>query len=340
MKKISIALVLMSAWIYYSSCSKNNDDIQNPDPGTIDSATIMGFKDSTLLIKSIHNIDYDGDGAFYDSATAFISYDTVNKKITITSVGVDGSDKQEFTYNSKGLLSELHETGDADNSADYRINYTYDESGILKSVKGTGGTDDDNFEISIDKTLLSSGDYQLEWDEPSVSYNPDTHEHYMAIFDGEGRALSYYDYANDKLSVSDSILYDVEGNISKVTRTLSKPTQDDPDAMVTITKYDFKSRDTKGDQLYNLYRIMYNGISNFSDMYSGIYGPFSANYFQVFKHPALATDISVPSGDSFSVVSVNDVPEYDSKNRLIKYNGFFDDGDIIYSTAYTISYYK
>lgn len=309
----------------YISCNKNND-LQNPDPDTIDSVNIMGFKDSTLLIKSLHRVDYNGDGAFRDSSTAYISYDTVNREIVITDE--KGNVIEEHTYNNKGLLIHI-ETKD-DNKT-YTTDYNYDESNFLKTVIESSGAGQDDETFTLNKTLLSSGNYQLKWDVPSTS-NPNVHEYVLTKFDSEGRTLSYYDVINDKLAISDSFFYDVDGNISKVIRSLSNVSQ-------PFTQFDFISRDIKGDQLYNFYRILYNGVSNFPDVYSGFGGQFDETFFQFFKYPALATDITNPDGNSFKTIRFNETPQYDSKNRLTKLRTFFND-DQLYVTELTISYYK
>lgn len=330
MKKTHLIPVLIIGCIFLLSCNKNND-LQNPDPGTIDSATIMGFKDSTQLIKSIRNISYDSSGAFSDSDSAYITYDTLNKKIIITDAD---SGRQEFTYNNKGLLSQLRLTG----NVEYSTSYKYDESNIVKSVTGSGPDVNDNYTISINKILLSSGNYQLAWEDP-VEILPGIQESYLYYFDSKNRVLSYYDYINGKSSLSDSIVYDAGGNINKVIRTLRKPTQSDPDAMMTFTAYNFKSRAVKGDQLYNLFRILYNGISNFSDNSSGLSGPFYETFFQVFKYPAITTDVSVADGNVYRIKTFNGSPEFDSKNRLIRYKDLFDDTEL-YTSDNFITYYK
>ncbi|MEO8821765.1 MAG: hypothetical protein ABI267_07730 [Ginsengibacter sp.] len=325
MNKFKTLLFLIAATTLYSSCNKHND-LQNPDPVTIDSVNIMGFKDSTLLIKSLHRIDFNGDGTFEDSSMSYISYDTLNRKITITDG--KGSETGEYAYNTKGLLIHILEKDDNGTST---TDYTSDESNILKSVTENGVPGGGEI-YTLNKTLLPSGNYQLSWESPSDILSPNTHENFLANFDSKGSTLSYYDYTNDELSLSDSILYDAGGNISKVIRTRSNASR-------PFTQFDFISRDTKGDQLYNFYSILYNGVANFSDLYSGFSGIFNQSFFQFFKYPALSTDITNADGDSFKTISFNDTPQYDSKNRLIKFREFFNDVEL-YVTEYTIGYYK
>jgi hypothetical protein len=61
-----LASAILSCMFF--SCNKNAD---NPDAVKVDSVTIMGFKDSTLLIKSIAEVDYDNNGNKTDEIPPF-----------------------------------------------------------------------------------------------------------------------------------------------------------------------------------------------------------------------------------------------------------------------------
>ncbi|HUZ61908.1 MAG TPA: hypothetical protein VMU83_24230 [Hanamia sp.] len=336
MKKLTSILFFIAAITFYPSCKKG-DTIVNPDPTTLDSATIMGFKDSTQLIKSMHRIDYDSTGAIMDTSTSYLYYDTLDRKITIRS----GVSVGECSYNSLGLLVHLESSGDTTTSSliteASSIDYTYDASNILKtaSVKESNG---ESYVYSINKTLLPSGNYQLSWlDQLNL---PDSN-YYLVNVDTKGEMLSYYDYAGRS---SDSIIYDATGNVSKVLETIYK-TAYDTSGSFTFTLYDFLDRDTKGDQLYNFYKILFNGVFYIPGDISGFGGADVGNFYQDIKYRCLSTNITRPIGDLYClgcgvhIVNFNNPAEYDSKNRLVEISNFFSDTEL-YRTDYTISYYK
>lgn len=333
MNKLKALLILIAVTICYSSCKKN--DVQkDPDPTTLDSTTIMGFKDSTQLIKSIHRTDYDSKGAITDTSTSFLLYDTVNRKITIRSE--DPVSAEEFSYNSLGLLVHFESSGDTTEVSS--IDYTYDASDMLKTATvqepGHGGS----YVYSINKTLLPSGNYQLSWlDQANL---PDSN-YYFVNFDNNGKMRSFYDHVEP---ASDSIIYDANGNVSKVVKTIYT-TPYNTSGSFTFTLYDFLTRDTRGDQLYNFYKILYNGVFYIPGDIAVFGGADVENLYQVIKYPCLSTNINRPVGDAYClscavhIVNFNDPTQYDSKNRLVKFSGFFNDTEI-YRTDYTISYYK
>src|SRR6185312_2895434 len=108
----------------------------------------------------LHRVDYNGDGTFNDSSTAYINYDTVNRKIIITDS--KSNVMEEHIYNNKGLLIHIETKGDNET---YTTDYTYDESNFLKTVTESSGAGDDKT-FALNKTLLPSGNYQLKWDVP------------------------------------------------------------------------------------------------------------------------------------------------------------------------------
>jgi len=345
MKKLSVLFLSIAVFIFYTSCSKNND-LKNPDPVTIDSATIMGFKDSTQLIKSITGISYDSaSGGITDSATQFYFYDTLNKKIILSLQPVTNStqsyDGIEYNYNNAGLVSHIswkyfHNT-QSDSTPFISSDYIYDDVNVLKSasVNQFGGK---HYTISFNKTVLSNGGYQLAWKDTSPYGYPDSSS-YIVNFDAGGKMQEYYYVFGNTTYWSDSSIYDSNGNFSKIlTRIYSNP-----GSSSSYTFYDFISRDTKGDQLYNLNQIVNNGLANIpnSISYSFIGVDAIDDYvYQYSKYPALTTKIyrEDQSGNPY-YVNFNSAPQYDSKDRLVKYRMFFNDAELSYGD-YIISYYK
>lgn len=352
-------LILIAATILYSSCNKNND-LRNPDPTTIDSATIMGFKDSTQLIKSITGIIYDSaTGAIEDSSSRYYFYDTLNKRIILSLQPVSNPDQSydgvEYSYNSAGLLSHvswkyLNNTPSVGQSF-ITSDYIYDDANVIKSASVVlfGGP---NYTISFNKTTLPSGGYQLSWTDSSP-YNDNGYPgstHYIADFDKSGRIERYSNTFGNQINWTDSIVYDLNGNFSRVINIgyFYKTSSDtNPDSTTIDTAYDFTSRDIKGDQLYNLNQIVNNGIANIPNSISYSFAGVDAidDYvYQYSKYPVLSTNIRRTvdyNGGGIGVYHVNfsSSPEYDSKNRLVKYRMFFNDFELSY-IDYIISYYK
>lgn len=355
MKKLSVALILIAAGFFYTSCSKNND-LQNPDPVTIDSATIMGFKDSTQLIKSITGISYDStSGEITDSATMYYFYDTLNKKIILSLQPVSNStqsyDGVEYNYNSAGLVSHISwKSLSGTQNSNFQFistDYIYDAANVIKSAS-VALVDGEHYTISFNKTQLPSGGYQLAWTDAS-SFNPNGYPgstSYVANYDNSGRLQKISVSPGNRINWSDSSVYDLNGSISKVIATdyfYQNSSSGNPDSSSSVTSYDFISRDTKGDQLYNLNQIVNNGLANIPNSISYSFVGVDAidDYvYQYSKYPALTTKIyrEDQSGNPY-YVNFNSAPQYDSKNRLVRYRMFFSDVDLSY-VDYIIGYYK
>jgi hypothetical protein len=337
MNKLLIMLFCMTALISYTSCKKN--DVANKPLSPSDSATIMGFKDSTQLIKSIREISYDSaTNMITDSSITYFYYDTVNRKISLSlkdySDPAQASlDSFEYTYNGAGLLIHFANKSSQANSTTFNVlteDITYDANNIVKTVIDNF-SDGTTLNYNINKTPLANGGYSLNWFD--LLNAPDT-AYYTVNFDNTGRTISYYFY-----EYSDSIIYDATGNMSKIMRTEYTP---DPNAPNTYVLYDFVSRDTKGDQLYNLEQILNNGIANFPSETS--FGAIDELDYQYIKYPALSTNVhrftdGYGSGGVGYTINFSSTPQYDSQNRLVRYRVFFN--DVIFDYLdYVISYYK
>ena len=338
MKKLLIILLCLLITIVYTSCNKN--DVPSPRLSSKDSATIMGFKDSTQLIKSIREISYDSaTNSITDSTITYFHYDTINRKITIrlmdySDPGQANRDSFEYSYNNEGLLIHVENKSSQITTEFLKSeDIIYDADDVVKTVTSRS-VDGTTLVYSMNKEPLAGGGYSLSWFD--LLNAPDT-AYYTVNFDNDNRVTSYYFYGN-----SDSLIYDAEGNISRVMETVYL-TPYSLTGADTFPLYDFVSRDTKGDQLYNLNRIMYNGISNFPAETS--FGVADEFQYQYTKYPALSTKINRPASGAYEagggvyLINFSSTPEYDSKNRLVKYKAFFNDIKLSY-LEYVISYYK
>lgn len=144
-------------------------------PITVDSTTIMGFKDSTQLVKSISSIDYDSLGNFVDSGggTGYFYYDTLNRKVILANQNVSSLSLaysyavEILSYNNNGLLIQdkfnpadtIGNGGNSSSTANI-VDYTYDAQNILSSQTITN-FDGSNEATYITKTNNSSGGYTL-----------------------------------------------------------------------------------------------------------------------------------------------------------------------------------
>jgi len=344
----SIALAFLVA-LGTVSCKK---DINQVNPPKTDSTAIAGFRDSSLLVKSISKALYDSaTGAVLDSSTEYYFYDTINRKIIISLVPISNSaqsyDGIEFNYNNSGLLINITtktiatpQVGDV-----YTANYTYDANNVLASaaVVDFGG---DNYSITFNKINLASGGYALSWiDTSHASGSPDSISH-LVEFDGNGKLLDYNYALGNKLYWADSVQYNIAGSTEKVLHTdffYQNPPYANPDSLSTYTAYDFLSRDAKGDQLYNLNQILFHGMAEMphSIFSYGALDEIEEYGYQYSKFPAVSTKISrldQGSGGRY-IVNFNSSPQYDNSNRLVKYRFFFPDAQLDYA-EWVVSYYK
>ena len=347
MKKLTVILFFITAITFYPSCKKA--DIQNnPDPTTLDSPTIMGFKDSTQLIKSLSAYYMDGSSnVITDSITLLFHYDTIKRRIAIVPEnGVPGDadfDSVLYQYNSDLFLTsatKMYSTPPSNPDNEASVAYIYDADKVIQSAIFTQNNGD-KYTYSFDKTALPGNGYRLSWTETSPgSFAGDK---YLASFNSQGQMISNY---NLTASSSDSIEYDASGNTTKVIRTeYSQPYN--LTGAKTFTLYDFTSRDSKGDQLYNLRQVLDHGFANLNIDIGGINLDFffSDFVFQFSKYPATSTIINLPTQGTYCVscdvvpFTYSTTPTYDSRDRLVKYKLFFNDNPLAYQ-EYHISYYK
>ena len=80
MKKIKTILILIAAAVIYTSCTKVDskmDPEPEPEPDVEDYVPVLGYKDSTVLIKSITKLRTNITGKYLDSSTFYIYYDSL-----------------------------------------------------------------------------------------------------------------------------------------------------------------------------------------------------------------------------------------------------------------------
>ena len=237
MKQIGIALPCL-ALLTMGSCKKS--DVAGSPPVThTDSTAIMGFRDSTLLIKSIHYNYHDVSGTETDSGTSYYAYDTGKKQIIVRWKGLEEpgdneyANEQTFTYNNDGLLIDFKD------SPAYltNIHYTYDGDGVLSSAAST--FTDHSYTKNFTKTVLASGGFALAWNNVYGDF-------FTVTADAHANLLSYATTSGEFWS--DSLLYDDQGNILKRTETYFSD-RNFTQVRGTYERFHFTSRASMGDQL-------------------------------------------------------------------------------------------
>lgn len=351
-------LILIIIFLFSSlfSCKKN--DVAK-SPIIVDSTTIMGFKDSTQLVKSFTSTFYDSSGNNQGSdSTVYFYYDTINKKVILTYQNVSSlslaysSGLEILSYNSNGLLIQ-DKTNPADtvgNGPDVVdvpniVDFTYDAQNILSSQTVTyfDGSKEATY---ITKTNNLLGGYTLTYTTVPDAINfPSDSVLLSTSFDAKGNVVSALDLKLPDLSriQSDSIIYDASGNMMKVIEYGYTDNGATPNGYQTYNLFEFGARDTKGNQLYNLSSLLFNGVSNFGFMYDdpiqgSAFSGFNNSYlYQFTKYPAL--NVKAFQEITNSYVTFNPNPQYDNLGRLVKYRFYDGDGSNYYEDD-ILSYYK
>lgn len=238
------------------------------------------------------------------------------------------------------------------------IDIAYDAENVVKKITtklGDGSVET----IVFSKTMLSAGNYQVSWEETELALPGDRFPR-KAVFNADGKNIINIrehlfvsdttptgDYIYSNLIITDSLIYDASGSLSKIFTTKA-------DTLMHITEsytsYEFLTRQTKGDQLYNQRQFIMNGIANMpfgnsdlgsfiaDDAFGILFSSLKYEYLQYSKYPIQAAKVYMwdATYKDFTASS-----EFDNKNRLTKYIGFFDDyGSDLGYEEYRISYYK
>ncbi len=303
MKFNFLPLIIICLLFSLFSCKKN--DLAK-SPVTVDSTTIMGFKDSTQLVKSFTATFYDSLGNYQGSdSTIYFYYDTLNRKVILTHQNVplslaNSSWIEMLSYNNNGLLLQ-HKVSPADtigNGNSYSVantvDFTYDGENILSSQTITN-FDGSQETTAITKTNNSLGGYTLTRTTVPDALNFPLHSVLLSTsFDAKGNVVSVHELNLPDLSTiqSDSIIYDASGNMMKVIEYAYTGY-----GYQTYNLFEFGARDTKGDQLYNLSSLLFNGVSTFGFIYDdpiqgSLFSGFNNWYlYQFTKYPALTAKV-------------------------------------------------
>jgi hypothetical protein len=353
-RKLSICCVI-SLLLQMSACKKNTAT-NKPVP------VVISNHDSDLLIK---NIQYKSNSNFaIDSESYF--YDTLNNKIIIDSRYENASSitklKIELSYNAQHLLTGILHKFKPENSTDTNIvltvKFDYDDEGVLKKIEQKDFYDSIKTTL-FNKTLLTGGNYQLSWTEPptiSIAGQAEAAQIMQAVFNQAGELLSKWNLltywasgkANDTTSiivaaiVKDTFLYDAQGSLF---RKLTNYVDTFHNVNDSFTRCEVKSRLTSGNNLYNQRQRMLRGIANIPfgmlviSSQAGVLSIFNADGIEPFefsKYPFQSMEVhSYFPPDNYSFTGVS---ELDSKQRLIHFVGFLNDGSRL-PLDYRITYY-
>lgn len=354
MKQLFLSAIVFASVLFFS-CNKQND--KPPTPQQVVSVKIFGV-DSSELVKSLTTIYTDSTGGGADSSVTYLYYDTVNRKIFFapTPISSPYPANYEFvqSYNTSYQISnvQFNPAAPPDTSANTTqaamVDYIYDNNHIISSeiyTYSNGSKEVDN----IYKVVSSSGGYSLSTKD-ALDYIGDTSLN-TYNFDPNGRLTSWsatYLPATGPW-ISDSLVYDVSGNINTVIENDSTYYTQDANLILhylsPVNAYQMSSRTINGNELSTLNKILYNGISQFPNVtignseIGGDLAGFDDNFFYQFtKYPA--SSITVYQGIPNSYVTFSPNAQFDSKNRLTSmkmYNG--DVGNNYYETV-KLGYYK
>ena len=353
-RNISFLFIIL---IFAAACQKNVDiDLDNQPP------LPENVKDSTELIKSIrlNRLEVSGEPSD-DSVKEDYFYDTINKKIIVTyDHSASNPDYYNFigyehSYDNNGLLKSVtHKYRDGFVSYDrflVSVKLDYDADKVIQKLT-TQNYKGDIRVVPFTKTSLPGGKYELAWDEPLFTGWAEDTINKRATFSTDGRCLRVeyrrmYENAMGEplrfLIYIDSLIYDAAGNIQKIQETNIDTTNHEEEDYLGC---EFFSHYTKGDQLYKQKQLLLNGIANmpfdedlFSGNISGILSYFLDDYESKQYHKYPFQTAKVYGGNAIQYRNFTSTVEFDSKNRLTKFTGFFNDVEL-FPYVFEIGYYK
>ncbi|HEY5367663.1 MAG TPA: hypothetical protein VIJ75_01625 [Hanamia sp.] len=354
MKQLFLSTIVLGSVLIFFSCSKEGD--APPTPRQVDSVKIFGV-DSSELVKSITTINMDSTGGGADSSIAYLYYDTVNRKIFLSSAPISSPNSSNYlsvlSYNTSYQISNIQSNPAVppDTSANTiqagTVDYIYDNDHIISSEISTYPDGSKEVE-NIYKAVSPSGGYSLSTKD-ALDYIGDSSLNTFN-FDPNGRLTSWSVTSLPATGpwLSDSLVYDVSGNINTVIENDSTYVTDvnlTLHYLSPVNAFQMNSRATNGNELSTLNKILSNGISQLPDVtignsaVGGILTGFDDDFFYQFtEHPA--SSITVYQGLTNSYLTFSPNAQFDSKNRLISlkmYNG--DTANNYYETV-KLGYYK
>lgn len=341
----AIILFIAFAFLFNPSCQQ---EITDPNP-PVDTTTVHGLTDSTLLIKSISYALHDSStGAVYDSSAYYYFYDTTNRKVYVTLAPLTNFqqpfDGIEYNYDTARYLRKIvtHYVATPDPEDIHEIAYTYDAANIIMSAdkKLYNNTVQST---SFVKQSISQG-YQLSWQENDIN-NPGLINWELRFAnDGKLRGSSYS--LDNVLLEKDSLAYTANGSFAKKEQTFFYYGLNPPDSSFTHTQYDFLTRETKGNALYMFYKNLLKGLDNFpaSAISSNLVSPegeIDEYAYQYTVFPSLQTRIHVidPVSGNQYFTDFNGAATFDASGRLTNCKVFYNDQQLDYVTI-RIQYYK
>lgn len=336
-------LALALSTLLFTSCQK--------EPTMPETQPRLG-PDSTLLVKSIERVYYDQNGNPSDSATESYSYDTVNKKIKLTWTGSDywAGSAAEYTYSSDDLLTDIKFSYDntwVPWSTDYTdIKIEYNNDNIVKRVTLNYRSEPQMIRNYV-KTNLPNG-YRLDWNsrrdvnDSSTFYNIFNTDKICTKYSSEVILTDPVNGIYGHGFQIDSLVYNTSGNLSHVYRKMIDSLNHTSESFL---KYEFDSRESKGSELSDQRRLLFNGVDNlrFNEADDWFWISILGDVLDAYDYDQYSgvpiKSAKVYNTDADLIVPYTAASVFDSKGRLVEFKGFVDDGPLI-KLVYKVVYYK
>lgn len=310
--------------------------------------------DSTKLVKSV-KLTYHTSESIIEN----YHYDTANHKILVTWVAPGDPDydgmSAVFSYNDKNLLSEVsysYSAGYNIGPGNYsKVSISYDNENVVEKVLQDFVLLPDE-QINFTKTVLSSG-YTLEWEfRYDDFFDPNVYgARFKAWFNSAGTCIKHHGTGLFKEGsnpvywtryASDSLIYTPAGDLQKVYTTYRDSAHHVTNEFLA---YEFLSRETKGDQLSNHWKMLMNGLDNICVRESNPWfwmsvlgdnpDTYQNNQFTGFPFK----EVKIYNPDTQSLVPFTASSTFDALGRLKEFKGVFNDTQLL-DQIYTLTYYK
>jgi hypothetical protein len=339
-------LVITTALL--ASCQQDPDaELDLPIlPPVVPPATV----DSTLLVKSLTTSWYEETDrqGYVTVIKETYTYDTVNRRITILREGdldYGTSSTSVFSYNENASLKQVvvgYPTGYSPTDEDIKqVDFTYDAAGVLANVKMTWG--DGHFDNKPFVKSSIGGGYRLTFTQPNQTY-----EAYVQDFDNVGHAtITHANFMIDNGSgpelktESRTQHYDANGYVFKSTFEGSLRNT----GATSGTNYELLGRETRGDNLFKLRRLLLGKALDFAYIDEGLalcnldIFDNMIEFQQYSPYPITGAKALIFPGGVDKYVDVDIKATFDAKGRLTKYEGFYPEIEI-FPIVHELEYYK